>query len=480
MSTGVIDLNRVVATREALERVPARLAHKLGVLPLTLADDCLTVVQVDPDDVMAAVQLEGQLGLDIVVARACDPEGVRRALRRYYPEPAEGESTPLAVLDRLVNRALQIHCSDIHLDPEEEEGVVRMRVDGMMRVDSRMGAQELAGLVSAVKVSARLDISEKRVPQDGQLTLESLGEKISMRVATIPTLHGEKVTLRILATAAVAQELERVEALGMYARHQELFLGALEQTHGAVILSGPTGSGKTTTLYAALRHLREPRTLHIVSIEDPVEIPLSGINQVHVDSERVSFAGALRSVMRHDPDVIMIGEIRDGETADIAVKSALTGHLVLSTLHANSSVSVITRLLNLGVPRELVASTLRLVIAQRLVRRPCVHCLEWRGAGDALATEFGIATTQRLPHARGCPLCAGAGYAGRLGLYEMVPVGRTERRLIMEGATEDTLAERAFEELGLRTLLADGRQKALEGLTTPEEVRRVTGLEEGD
>ena len=388
MTDTVIDLGRVAASNEALEKVPARLALKLGILPVALDGDRLTVVQANPDDDMALVQLQGQIGLELMVARAKDPGGVAIALKRYYPEKqAQGAGTPLALLEQMVNRALQIHCSDIHFDPEGENAVVRMRVDGIMRRERVLSLPEHADLVSAIKVSARLDISEKRIPQDGQLTLESLGEEISMRVATIPTVNGEKVTLRILATATVAAELARIEALGMCDRHRQYFLSALSQSYGAVVLSGPTGSGKTTTLYAALRHLREPGTSHIISIEDPVEIPLEGINQVHVDSERVSFAKALRSVMRHDPDIIMIGEIRDGETADIAVKSALTGHLVLATLHANSSVSVVTRLLNLGVPRELVASTLRLVIAQRLVRRPCAHCMEWIEATEQLAAS---------------------------------------------------------------------------------------------
>ncbi|MDR2392250.1 MAG: GspE/PulE family protein [Planctomycetota bacterium] len=471
-----IDLDRVIASREALEKVPAKLAHRLGVLPVALENDTLIVVQCDEDNAAGIMQLEGQIGLEIRVAPARRPEGVEKAIRRYYPESA-GTGTPLALLEELINRAIQIHCSDIHLDTESGRALVRMRVDGLMRIDRELTPEAMADLVSAVKVSSRLDISEKRIPQDGQLTIESLGEEISMRVATIPTLHGEKLTLRILATAATAAELSGIDNLGMRGQHRDMFLSALRQAHGVILLSGPTGSGKTTTLYAALRHLRAPGTSHIVSIEDPVEIPLDGVNQVHVDSERVSFNKALRSVMRHDPDIIMIGEIRDGESADIAVKSALTGHLVLSTLHANDSLSVVTRLANLGVARELIVSTLRLVIAQRLVRRPCPHCrrlLPCDGpSADAFRLEPGTAVVEPV----GCQLCGG-GYSGRLGLYEMVPIRKRERELIMAGAGTDAMADHAFGGLGLPTLFQDGRAKAIEHLTTLAEVRRVIYLGE--
>ena len=466
-----IDLDRVIASREALDKVPARLAHRLGILPVAVEGDTLIVVQKDPDDAGGVMQLEGQIGLEIRTAQVVRPEGVDRAIRRYYPENSVSD-TPLALLEELINRALQIHCSDIHLDSESSRAFVRMRVDGMMRVDRELSLEAMADLVSVVKVSSKLDISEKRVPQDGQLSINSLGEEISMRVATIPTLHGEKATLRILATAAVAADLSSVENLGMRREHRDIFMDALNVSHGIILLSGPTGSGKTTTLYAALRRLREPGTFHIVSIEDPVEIPLDGINQVHVDSERVSFNGALRSVMRHDPDIIMIGEIRDAESADIAVKSALTGHLVLSTLHANDALSVVTRLVNLGVARELVAATLRLVIAQRLVRRPCVHCRKLVPCDEGAAAALDIPAGTELAHPVGCQLCGG-GYSGRLGLYEMVPIRKTEREMILAGAEPDAMAQRAFGELRLPTLFMDGRNKALEHLTTMAEIRRV-------
>jgi type II secretory ATPase GspE/PulE/Tfp pilus assembly ATPase PilB-like protein len=478
-----IDLSKVAVSESALARVPARLARRHGMLPVALAGETLIVVQADPDNSLGAMELESRLGVRVEMLEATRPETVARAIERYYAGAAGDDSpTALAALERLVNRAIQIHCSDIHLDPEEGRGVARMRVDGMMREAGEFAPGFMSDLVSAVKVAAKMDISERRAPQDGQIVMDSLGESIAMRVAVIPTTHGEKVTLRILATATASEDLERLDGLGMGDAHLAMMRSALDQAHGVVLLSGPTGSGKTTTLYAALRHLREPGTRHILTIENPVEIPLAGVNQVQIDGERVTFAKALRSVLRHDPDVIMVGEIRDAETADVAVKSALTGHLVLATLHANTSVSVVTRLLSLGVARDLAAATLRLVVAQRLVRRPCPHCAVRDWATDAECAEFGwdAANAPQIARARGCAFCGQLGYAGRLGLYEMVSMGRELREGLLAGASEDRMADLAFAGRRLPTLARDGAAKIAAGLTTVEEVRRVTFLGEGE
>ena len=471
-----LDLSRVVASRQALQSVPAPLAKRLSILPVMVsAEGELHVVMANEEDDLALSQLEAQVALPVRVDRATNPEKIPSLLRRYYPERNRGEGTPLGVLEEIVNRAILYRSSDIHLDPESQAGVVRMRIDGLMRQERTMTQDALNELTSAIKVSSGLDIAEKRVPQDGQLTMTLHGEEISMRVATVPTLYGEKTTLRILATESVAAELASLDALGMSDRHHEIFQTTLGYSHGVILLSGPTGSGKTTTLYAALRHLKEPGTLHILSIEDPVEIPLDGINQIRVDSERVSFARALRSTLRHDPDVIMIGEIRDAETADIAVKSALTGHLVLSTLHANDSVGVVSRLLNLGVAPELVNSALRLVIAQRLVRKPCPHCMRWKNAEPSERLLLGWPTGEEIPIPvpLGCPLCHETGYAGRLGLYEMIPMDNTLREMIRLGESEEKMARYTFEKLHLPTLRNDGADKIRQGKTTLAEVQRV-------
>ena len=478
-----IDVTRVMADREALRLLSARHANRFGVLPLSVDGDVLYVVVVDQENESAINQLETHTGLTVRVLPATDPSAVEMAIRRYYSEDvSENAGTPLGLLEELLNRALQIRCSDIHVDFESERTCVRMRVDGLMRIERELSVAEGAEVVSAIKVAAGLDISEKRVPQDGQITLFSLGEEISMRVATIPTLCGEKVTLRILATAAIAAELARLESIGMSETHHEIMLNALSYPNGVILLSGPTGSGKTTTLYAALRHLQQPGTRHILSIEDPVEIPLDGVNQVHIDADRVSFSGSLRSALRHDPDIIMIGEIRDAETADIAVKSALTGHLVLSTVHANDSAGVVTRLLNLGVTKELIASSLRLVIAQRLVRRPCVHCYRKVEPAPDVVEEFGWEARSdiRVAEPVGCPLCANTGYGGRLGLYEMIPFVRKLNEMVRNGESESAITHVVFDEMRLPTLACDGADKVRRGLTTIDEIRRVVLFGEGD
>ena len=474
-----VDVSKVIASNDAIKKVPANIARRFGVLPLSISEDQLRVVLADPDNFAGVAQIESRTGLDVEILPCKNNKIVQGAIERYYPQGIEDQNSPLGQFELIVNRALQMRSSDIHLDPEDEIGFVRMRIDGLMRVDKQLPIDELLELVSAIKVSANLDIAEKRVPQDGQILLNTNGSEISMRVATIPTIYGEKTTLRILSTDAVDNSLTNLNGLGMLGEHDELFRSALKNSDGVILLSGPTGSGKTTTLYAALRHLKKPGTKHILSIEDPVEIPLDGINQVHVDSERVSFNKALRSTLRHDPDIIMIGEIRDSETADIAVKSALTGHLVLSTLHANDSLGVITRLLNLGVSKELVTSSLRLVIAQRLVRRPCEHCKQMQPPAARiieLAQSFGFEECPEVPIATGCEFCGYTGYSGRLGLYEMIPIDRSVREQIRDGISFDKIADDIFKIRKLPTIVKDGLAKVFAGETTFEEVCRVTYL----
>ncbi|MDR2642141.1 MAG: GspE/PulE family protein [Planctomycetaceae bacterium] len=475
----VIDLSRVVATREALKMIPAAQSRRLGVLPLAVSDEKLYVVTTEEDDYLLLSQIENLVGIPVVILHAKSPESVSNYIKKYYPEYAsELTGTPLGLLEEVVLRAMLYRSSDIHFDPDNETGIIRFRVDGLMQIDQTISIDSMSELISAVKVSSGLNIAEHRIPQDGQISLWAAGTEVSMRVATIPTIYGEKMTLRILTTENTLAELAELNMLGMNDEHLKIFLETLNNANGVILLSGPTGSGKTTTLYAALRHLKRPGTLHILSIEDPVEIPLNGINQVRIDSDRVDFNRALRSTLRHDPDVIMIGEIRDAETADIAIKSSLTGHLVLSTLHANDSVGVVTRLLNLGVATELVNSALRLVIAQRLVRTPCQHCVSYEPPDDVDREFFGWTDDNdiRVPKVAGCPLCNNSGYAGRLGLYEMIKVDRPIRELIRHNANEDAISNYVFNECNLPTLKIDGIRKIKKGLTTPEEVRRVTFL----
>lgn len=472
-----INLSKIVIPLEVLQVLSPAQARRFKILPVALDEDSLSVVMVNAEDDYALTQLEALTHRAIKVLQASRPDTVETAIRRYYPEGiSSAEESPLGLFEQLVNRALQLHCSDIHLDPESNEGCVRLRIDGMIRIDRTLTSDRMHELVQAVKVAANLDIAEKRMPQDGQITMNTENEEVSMRVATVPTIHGEKVTLRILATAAVATELAELDALGMNETHFKMIHAALAHSNGLLLLSGPTGSGKTTTLYAGLRHLRQPGFRHILSIEDPVEIPLEGINQVHIDSDRVSFNGALRSALRHDPDVIMIGEIRDAETADIAVKASMTGHLVLSTVHTNDAVGVISRLRNLGVSRDQLTATLRLAVAQRLVRAPCEHCVKHVYATAQQKALWGDLLNQDItyPEPVGCPFCAGTGYAGRLGLYEMVAMNQSLRTMINEKWSDDAIAGEVFSHPRRYTLMQDGLAKAAAGKTTLDEVMRVT------
>ena len=315
------------------------------------------------------------------------------------------------------------------------------------------------------------------MPLDGQISLPLMDDVIDLRIATVPTIYGEHVTLRLL-TQDDGGSLERIDKLGMSRKHHEMFSRAISCPNGIILLSGPTGSGKTTTLYAALRHLRKGADRHLVSIEDPVEKPVDGVTQIKVDSEgeRVTFNKALRSVLRHDPDIVMIGEIRDGETGDIAVKAALTGHLVLSTLHTNSAAGVTSRLGNLGIPPFMIASTLRLAIAQRLVRHPCPHCMSWVDADSLIRTAFGWDQDAevKVPKVSGCSFCGNTGYSGRTALYEMIEIDGDIRKLVLQGADEPEICQMAFGRKKLPSLRLDGANKIIEGLTTVEEVEAVT------
>ena len=475
-----INIKKITVDQEVLDMVPGSVARRLQLLPLSFRDDLLLVACADEDSIDAIDRLENITGLAVKAVEVDDIETFKKAVKRYYPEDLankESESTS-ALFSRIINRALQLRASDVHIVPEEKSGKIRMRIDGQMRTDREISTGRLTELTSVIKIAADLDIAEKRIPLDSNINLKLLGDEIALRVATIPTLYGEHITLRLL-TQDDESALENLDSLGLQKAHYDLLFKAISEPNGIILLSGPTGSGKTTTLYAALRHLRIGGDRHLVSIEDPVEKPVDGVTQIKVDadSERVTFNKALRSVLRHDPDVIMVGEIRDGETGDIAVKSALTGHLVLSTLHTNSAAGVLTRLVNLGIAPFLVASTLRLAIAQRLVRIPCAHCVTYRRPTEDECNEFGWNfkdESLQVPQTNGCDFCGGSGSSGRLGLYEMIPVDRKIRELVLKNADEHEFTDYAFKELRLPSLKQDGATKILAGKTTIKEVRAVT------
>ncbi|NBU45707.1 MAG: type II/IV secretion system protein, partial [Betaproteobacteria bacterium] len=359
-----------------------------------------------------------------------------------------------ACLDALIAQALHWQASDIHFEPFEHGLRVRCRVDGRLRAMASPSPALRERLLSRLKVLARLDIADKRIAQDGQLNWSQQGQTVHLRVSTLPTLQGEKIVLRVLDTRQLPLSLP---ALGYTPRDLAQLTQALARPHGMVLLTGPTGSGKTATLYSCLAHLQH-EAVNIATVEDPSEIPLDGINQVSVNERAgLGFAQALRALLRQDPDILMVGEMRDRETAGIALQAAQTGHLVLSTLHSNDAPSALWRLVQLGLERTQVAHTVHLIVAQRLVRRLCTHC---RIPPD---TEAGTWT------ALGCHLCH-EGYRGRVGLFQVMPISATMQGLISAGADVQTLSRQAQEE-GVRSVFEDGCDKARQGLTTLTEVQ---------
>ena len=392
-----------------------------------------------------------------ICPRQAEPASLRRALNRVFggnagaapgtPRTRPGEAGgaadgdgegAVATCDELMHTAIIRQASDIHIDPDEKQMHVRLRVDGVLEPTRSFPIAVHNGVISRFKVLGGMDIAEKRAPQDGHFThvFGPSGQRLDVRLATLPTRHGERMTVRLLALQTESLTLER---LGMSPADLAAFSEAIDKPHGLILLTGPTGSGKTTTLYAALRRIIAQEPQNIITIEDPIEYAISGVAQVEVDSaDKVSFHKALRSVLRHDPDVVMIGEIRDGETADIAIKSSLTGHLVFSTLHTNSAASALTRLADMGLARYLIAATMRLVVAQRLVRRLCARCRRARPLAESEAVALGnpqaAGTTVYDP--AGCLYCADRGFVGRLGLFELLPVDEPLSRSIAAGADE--------------------------------------------
>jgi general secretion pathway protein E len=384
---------------------------------------------------------------------------------------SQNDAPLIRLINALLTQALREGASDIHIEPFEARSVVRLRIDGTLH-DLIEPARALhTAIVSRVKIMAQLDIAEKRLPQDGRIALRAAGKPIDVRVSTIPTGHGERVVLRLLDKQAGRLDLSR---LGMAAATLAQMDALIREPHGIILMTGPTGSGKTTTLYAALSRL-DPRALNIMTVEDPVEYDLDGINQTQTNSRiDMTFARALRTILRQDPDVVMIGEIRDLESAQIAIQASLTGHLVLSTLHTNDAVSAVTRLVDMGVEPFLLASSLIGIGAQRLVRKLCTKCRRPLAADAAQLRALGLAPSAGRFHApQGCAACNRSGYKGRTGIYELLTVDDGLRRLIHDRADEQTLREQG-RACGMGSLREDGMRLAAEGTVSLEEVLRVT------
>lgn len=481
-----------------MQLIPEHVARRHQAIPIEATGSRVTVALVDPLDVLAVDEIRRLTAreVDVVVVTV---EDFNRALS-WYPSvdvsledtvkgisvtPAEEEAVSAdnllsmveeAPIVRLVgsifSRAVHERASDIHIEPQEQQLVVRFRVDGMLRTVMTPPRQVHAAVVSRVKILAGMDISERRVPQDGRIRMRIDDKDMDVRVSTVPSVYGEKAVLRLLDKSGGLVSLDR---LGLSPEHHRQIEALARRPHGIFLLTGPTGSGKTTTLYAILSMLNEPHR-NIITIEDPVEYHIPGITQVQVNVKAgVTFANGLRSFLRQDPDVIMVGEIRDKETAAIAIQAAMTGHLVLSTLHTNDAAGAVTRLIDMGMEPYLVASVLIAVGAQRLVRVLCAECREWTALVPEVAAQLGIPADARpagVYRPQGCPMCGQTGYYGRTGVFELLPVTDTIRTMIVQGASHSDLHNAAIKE-GMRTLLADGAQKVLAGVTSVEELLRV-------
>ena len=484
------------------ERVSVRFIKESRALPLSEDEDQLVLAMVDPVDgyVLNAFRLVTGRA---VVPRLAVPSELDAAFERLYGtgktsmdqivgdaqtrdddtgsedlqqlKELASEAPIIRLVSLIISHALEARASDIHIEPFENRLIVRYRVDGVMHEVESPPRRFSAAVISRIKIMASLDIAERRLPQDGRIKLRIQGKEIDLRVSTVPIMHGESVVMRILDKSGTALDFA---TLGFDPAVLSRFQQVLMQPHGIVLVTGPTGSGKTTTLYTALDKLNNP-DIKILTVEDPVEYQMEGINQIQVKPQiGLTFANALRSIVRQDPDVIMIGEIRDLETAQIAVQSALTGHMVLSTLHTNDAASTINRLLDMGMDDYLLTSTVNGILAQRLVRTLCSHCREAHVALPEVVEEMQLnrytdVNPVRLYRAVGCAECGNTGYSGRVSIVELLVMSDAIRSLVMRHVTSGEVRQQAITE-GMQTMYENGLSKAVAGVTTIEEVLRVT------
>ena len=483
----LVTVDGAPAAAPELEGLSHRFLRQNRAFPLAVQDSILTLAMADPLDFETVAAVRGFSGLEVQTALAAEQE-ILDAIEKNYGEEErqefrEGddaeanadlehlrdmasEAPVIRLVNAMIAEAVEKRASDIHIEPFEKEFRVRFRIDGVM-FNQEMPPRELkAAIISRLKLMAKLNIAERRLPQDGRIKIKILGREVDLRVSTLPTLYGESVVMRLLDRST--GDFYDLRRLGFDDRMLAQMERFVKLPHGMFLVTGPTGSGKSTTLYAALKNINLPDK-KIITIEDPVEYQMDGINQIHVNPQiGLTFAAGLRHIVRQDPDVVMVGEIRDRETADIAIRAALTGHLVFSTLHTNDAPSAVTRLLDMGVENYLLTSSLVAVLAQRLVRIICKECKE--PAGRGLAPEGEMIQTF---HGAGCEACNGTGYTSRVGIFEMMPLNEEMRRLIMGNADASVLTQTARRN-GMRNLREDGWMKVRAGQTTVEEVMRVT------
>ena len=493
------------ADSEVAALIPEDFARENRVLGVSSNDTTIVVAMEDPEDVVAidSIKRLTSLNPDILVA---GPSLLENALDKVYgeiqktaeveqtidsitvvsgdegsqeevdlsPDKASEEDAPIVKLVNLIfQESIKERATDIHIEPMENQVYIRIRIDGVLQTIMTPPIASLSGLVTRIKILSNLNIAEKRLPQDGRFSVKAPGKDIDIRVSILPTVYGEKVVMRLLDKTGFDFNLT---SLGFPKRNLNTFKKVINQPYGMVVVSGPTGSGKSTSLYAALKEIKSEKT-NITTVEDPVEYQLDGVNQVQVFEDiGLTFGSTLRSILRQDPDVLLIGEIRDGETADIAVKFALTGHLVFSTVHANDAPGTITRLLDIGIAPFLVGSCLNLVMAQRLVRRLCNNCKEEYVPSKQELGLVGLdpsSVPKALYKAKGCAECRNTGYKGRLAIFEMIPMARELRKLVFDNANEDEIRQAALDN-EMVTLREAGLERVLDGTTSIEEVLRST------
>jgi type IV pilus assembly protein PilB len=493
------------ADQDAVRLIPEDFARTNSVLAVKKSDKAVTIAMEDPEDIATIDSVKRLTGLDtdIVVVGS---ELLNKAMDQLYgeitkagqveeaiqgitvisgdedsseevdlsPENASEEDAPIVKLVNLIlQEAIKERATDIHVEPQEKKVNVRIRIDGVLQIIMTPPSTSLSGLVTRIKILSKLNIAEKRLPQDGRFSIKTAAKDIDVRVSILPTVYGEKIVMRLLDKSGFDFNLT---TLGFPKKNLGVFKKVISQPYGMVVVSGPTGSGKSTSLYAALKQIKDERT-NITTVEDPVEYQLDGISQVQVfDDIGLTFESTLRSILRQDPDILLIGEIRDAETADIAVKFSLTGHLVFTTVHANDAPGTLTRLLDIGIAPFLVGSCLNLVMAQRLVRKLCEKCKEEYTPTVEEIALIGLTkkvVKKKLFKRKGCADCRNTGYRGRTAIFEMIPMARELRKLVFDNANEDEIRQAAIKN-GMVTLRDAGNERVLDGTTSVEEVLRST------
>ncbi|MCB1184704.1 type IV-A pilus assembly ATPase PilB [bacterium] len=495
----VVNMDKAEIDVACIDLIPADVASKFQVLPISRAGRVLTVAMANPSNIFAIDDIKFITGLDVQPAVAGEI-AIRKAIDKFYATTdslaaimegieddielveddddaditgQEGQNAPVVKLvNTLLAEAVKVGASDIHIEPYERNMRVRYRIDGVLTEVMEPPIKLKNAIISRLKIMSELDIAERRIPQDGRIKLKIGAKKVDLRVSTLPCIFGEKVVMRILDKGNLNLDLAD---FGMERKAIDDIYAAIAAPFGMVLVTGPTGSGKTTTLYSCLSKLNDSGR-NIMTAEDPVEYNIDGINQVQVrDEVGLTFASALKAFLRQDPNIVMVGEIRDLETGGIATKAALTGHLVLSTLHTNDAPSTVNRMIDMGIEPFLVASSTVLIMAQRLVRRICSNCKEEVELSDEALIDLGLKPGTKVCRGKGCEKCNGSGYSGRQGLYEVMPITPEIRELILDRASTTELRQMAVKQ-GMNTLRHDGLIKVAKGVTTVEEVLRETAV----